>query len=253
MFNFFMMTGLETPYDPLSEEELLELEEFLMSEATSATTMTLDALNGFLTALVIGPVTVMPGEWIPYVLDTSENEAPVFASHEQVQRIMLLLMRYMNSLVYIFQEDPDEFLPLFDLCSYSCKEDEDAAVTAWSQAFMFGMELHYDEWTPIFEVMDEDGEEAAVLLGPIFLLAGHEHESHQLTPTEREQLKAMVAESVSDIYRFWLPYRSAAPENQESVSKKSRIITLDHNDPCPCGSGKRYQNCCGTKPSSLSQ
>jgi uncharacterized protein len=247
------MNRLMTLYDPLSDEELLELEAFLLSETASANTMTLDALNGFLTALVIGPVTVMPSEWIPFVLGTSESDSPVFTSIEQVQRITQLLMRYMNSLIAVFQDDPDGFVPLFDLCSYSCSDDEDAAVTAWSLAFMFAMELHYDEWSPIFEVIDDNGEEAAVLLGPILLLAGHEHESHQLTATERDQLKSLVPESVCDIYRFWLPYRSMSCEQHTSVTKHGRIITIDNDDPCPCGSGKRYKSCCGTEPSSLFQ
>lgn len=43
---------------PLSEEEINELDSFLMSEATSYETMSIDALDGYLTAIVIGPTTL---------------------------------------------------------------------------------------------------------------------------------------------------------------------------------------------------
>jgi hypothetical protein len=39
----------------LSEEDIEELDNFLMSEATSYETMSIDTLDGYLTAIVIGP------------------------------------------------------------------------------------------------------------------------------------------------------------------------------------------------------
>ena len=190
----------------------------------------------------------MPGEWLPCVLGTGEDKSsPAFSSAEEFQRIMLLLVRYMNSLAVIFRNDPDSFMPIFDLSSYESKDEEEWAVSTWAKAFMYGMELCYDDWEPIFGLEDEDGgegEESALSLGPIFLLAGHEEDSRELKVSERKILREMVAESVSDIYRFWLPYRGVAPEKPSS--KKGKIISIGRNDPCPCGSGKKYKNCCGT-------
>ena len=31
-----------------------------------------------------------------------------------------------------------------------------------------------------------------------------------------------------------------APARRQAISKK-----IGRNDPCPCGSGKKYKNCCG--------
>ena len=55
---------LETP---LSAAELSELEAFLMSDATSDECMDLVTLDGFLTALVVGPELVPPSSWLPVV------------------------------------------------------------------------------------------------------------------------------------------------------------------------------------------
>ena len=47
---------------PLSDEELEELDQFLMSEAVSDEAMVLDTLDGYLTAIVIGPATIPPAD-----------------------------------------------------------------------------------------------------------------------------------------------------------------------------------------------
>ncbi len=198
------MKNLETLSAPLSEGELLELETFLLAEASSHGAMTLDALDGFLAALVVAPAKVMAGEWLPLVFGLPEEDYAIKAASDPVQRITPLLLRYMSSLVSLFQREQDAFLPLFDRCTYACREDKEAAITSWALAFMFGMELRYEEWEPIFTALDADGDEAALLLGPILLLAGQQDDVREISSAERDQLKKLVAESVSEIYRFWL-------------------------------------------------
>ena len=51
----------------LSDEELEELDQFLLSDVTSEETMLMDGLDGYLTAIVVGPRTVMPSQWLPDV------------------------------------------------------------------------------------------------------------------------------------------------------------------------------------------
>jgi uncharacterized protein len=41
-----------------------ELNDFLMSDGTSDEAMMLDALDGYLTAIVSGPI-INPSEWLP--------------------------------------------------------------------------------------------------------------------------------------------------------------------------------------------
>lgn len=67
MANPFSQAGFSGELLPLSEDELDELDEFLMSDQTSEETMVLEILDGYLTALAIGPVTVMPSVWLPRV------------------------------------------------------------------------------------------------------------------------------------------------------------------------------------------
>ena len=58
---------------PLSDEELAELDQFLLSDVTSEETMLMDGLDGYLTAIVVGPRTVMPSQWLPGVWGPTET------------------------------------------------------------------------------------------------------------------------------------------------------------------------------------
>ena len=52
---------------PLSDEELEELDRFLLYGVDNDEAMTLDRLDGYLHALAIGPQTIMPKQWMPKV------------------------------------------------------------------------------------------------------------------------------------------------------------------------------------------
>ncbi|WP_254615560.1 UPF0149 family protein [Cupriavidus basilensis] len=50
---------------PLSDEELDELDQFLIYDATSDTTLMLAGLDGYLTVTAIGPATLPPSQVLP--------------------------------------------------------------------------------------------------------------------------------------------------------------------------------------------
>jgi uncharacterized protein len=63
------------PDTPLSNEEIHELDIFLMSDATPDECMDIVALDGFLTALAIGPELVSPSVWLPLVWVARRNSS----------------------------------------------------------------------------------------------------------------------------------------------------------------------------------
>ncbi len=221
------MTEFDGLNEPLGVEEMLVLEAFLTSERSSGNAMSIDALDGFFTALVIGPVMVLPSEWIPFFLGAEMDGE--FLSIEEAQNIMQLLLRYMNSIAAAFQEDADEFVPIFECCEFETMADENSAATSWALGFIMGMELRFDEWKPIFDVGEEDSEDEDLILAPILLLAGQDHEAHELTDKDREILKELVGESVMNIFWFWQAYSEQVEQPLQSNQKKPRIIPFDEN------------------------
>jgi hypothetical protein len=80
------------------------------------------------------------------------------------------------------------------------------------------------------------------------------------TEDERQKLEDALA-AMTDHMRLWTLHANTAaedpgdlsmknsgitilPEKQETITKPKKIYP---NDPCPCGSGKKYKKCCGRR------
>ena len=48
-----------------------------------------------------------------------------------------------------------------------------------------------------------------------------------------------LPQAVTDIYRFWIAKRGHAPIRHDEPR-------IGRNDACPCGSGKKFKQCCGS-------
>jgi len=98
--------------DSLSDAELDELDDFLMSDKTPKECMDVSTLDGFLTALVIGPETILPSRWLPVLWGEAENDEIIWESKDKMKRIVDLIMCHYNSIVKGFQVDPPDFNPI---------------------------------------------------------------------------------------------------------------------------------------------
>ena len=231
--------------EPLSEEEMSELDSFLLSDATSDEAMMLDCLDGYLTAIVTGPVTLKPSEWLPSVWGPSEKDEPAFETMKQAQRIFELIVRHLNGIIVTLQHDPDAFEPVFDIAVYPDSPREFVDGEMWAYGFMTGINLNRNNWQAFFE-----DPHSADVLRPIYLLGADDvtdaEEELTKTPAQREELSNQIASSVAWIYRFWLPYRDAVAERTIATSFQREHPKVGRNDPCPCGSGKKFKKCCGS-------
>ena len=105
-------------YQPLDDDEIAWLGEFLLdriddnadTEGRDEGILDISELDGFLTAIVSGPVTVLPSQWIPQVWGDFE---PVWEREQDVQKVMTLLMRHMNAIAVMLVEQPEDFEPIF--------------------------------------------------------------------------------------------------------------------------------------------
>ena len=137
---------------------------------------------------------------------------------------------------------PDAYEPIFGARIYEAQEYIDAEM--WAYGYMRGVELCREQWQPIFD--DPNG---SVALRPIRLhTAGDVTPEEELlikTPIQREELAKQIPASVAWIYRYWLPYRQATFERSVATTFQREHPKIGRNDPCLCGSGKKYKKCCG--------
>ncbi|WP_144111303.1 UPF0149 family protein [Paraburkholderia sp. BCC1886] len=228
---------------PLSDAEFEELDTFLVSDVTSEETLTIEALDGYLTALAIGPTTLAPNYWLPRVWGPSEADTPAFDSVEEAQHILGLILRQMNGIIASIESDPDGFEPVFGFVVTDEQDREYIDGGAWAMGFMQGLELVRADWQPLF-----DSEEGQAWLRPLHLLGAleltPEEEALVEAPEQEDALTRQIPASIAAIFRYWLPHREEVDEQMPGTIERADP-KVGRNDPCPCGSGKKFKKCCG--------
>ncbi len=240
------------PTQVLSDAEIDELDDFLMSDDTPDNCMDISALDGFLAALVLNPRLIMPSEYLPWIWDMEEGcDAPSFASVEQASHIMGLVMRYYNGVLDAIGND--DFAPLFyTLAQPDGSEFYDAE--GWCEGFMRGVYLFGEPWAEIFE-------KHRVLIAPMVLLgteSGWEmlEKSADIKRATQEAYES-IADAVARLFEHFSAQRAALMQQVqvggqavrvEAVRVPAASFKVGRNEECPCGSGKKFKKCCGAPP-----
>lgn len=225
--------------NPLSDKEFNELDRFLLSEQCPDDAMTMDTLHGFLTAIVMGPEDIPMTEWLPLVWGNNPSQAPRFKSRQQEERIIQFILRFMHEIAITFEVAPKEFEPLF--CEHDWEGKTLLDGEAWASGFWQAMHLRTDAWQPIWE------SELAPMMRPIYLLGANDIEEDELAlvddPAQCQKLAFEIEANLQQIQRFWQARRKPSVETIKHEQPK-----IGRNDPCSCGSGKKFKQCCGVNP-----
>jgi len=183
----------------LSDKEFDELDKFLLSDRCGDDTMTMDALHGFLTALVVGPEAVPVDEWVPCIWGTEPGDLPDFKTTAESLRIGKLLEKVQADIKLTLEVAPKEFEPLF--CEHEWQGKQVLDAEAWAWGFMEGISLREEAWQALWDAPQ------ASLLRPIYLLGAEEVEESELAlvddPVKCHKLALEIEASISQIYRFW--------------------------------------------------
>jgi uncharacterized protein len=204
--------------------------------------MNLEQLDGFFAALIAGPDNVLPSEYLPEIWGDGMVNEDTFRAQPILQDFLSLVTRHWNAVSQTLRSG-NVYVPLL-------LEDEDGVAHGndWANGFVRGMGLRREHWAPLLDDEDHGGS-----LVPIFALA-HEHDPDpELRPYDkpvsgelREKLIIGVAAGVMQIYRYFERRRRVTVAGLSSDATYRRSTPkVGRNDPCPCGSGKKYKHCCG--------
>lgn len=155
-------------------------------------------LEGFLSAIVIGPNTISPALWLPKVWG---GRAPKFRDLDELNSFTALVMAYHNDIALQFETDPAQFAPTF----YQSKVGRRTIliVDEWCEGFMKGVRLDAKAWKPLERERPE-------LLKPMRLFgtrAGWRELEADGEVAMHTQWSVKVAPAVRSIYSYWLPFR----------------------------------------------
>ena len=224
---------------------IYDLLEFLESDVAPESTMSIFTLDGFFAALAIHPVAVMPSTWLPMVWDMSgSGHQPNFSSATQAEKGMGLLFMYMNSVLSQLTGESADYAPLFEIFEIDSPDEMTRAATEWSIGFMFGAMIDEEVWERTFA--DEEGRK---MMLPFMFMSGINDKEIDIDDTRKKEIREELIDElyacVLDLQEFWEPWRTEnLAKNAPGGTKRSRQ-RVGRNDPCPCGSGKKFKQCCG--------
>jgi uncharacterized protein len=222
----------------LSDAELDELSDLLTKIGPSA--LSLEAVDGLFCALICGPEMVMPSEYLPQIW----GEDAVFDHQGDVDRVIGLLMRHWNTIagkLLATLTTADVYIPILFVSDDGVTPGND-----WAQGFMRGALKRPKFWHDLMESEEDGG-----LMLPILLL-GHERDPDSamrpppVPPEKREDILVAMIASLTKIYRHFEPLRYSVPGGLQTPAHPQRRTgaKIGRNDPCPCGSGKKFKRCC---------
>ncbi|APW40134.1 zinc chelation protein SecC [Rhodoferax koreense] len=268
---------------PLQPEDFDTLEDLLEDLRTRYDeTPQWEFCEGFMAALICSRRVIPPSEYLPVLLDIGgdgENQGEdAFANAAQAEQFMALWMRRWNQIVEALDapvenlEDERAYMPeVMDIRGMMAAlspeeraealkgEDEElpAFAQVWALGFMFAVEAWPEEWT----APGKDKEAAKVLdnaLDAIVALSeddtgpaevspyahdstGEDDEAAPPPSMSHARLEAF-GEALWAVYELRDLWRSIGPRVAQVVHAEP---TPGRNDPCPCGSGKKYKKCHG--------
>lgn len=181
-----MSSQLDTP---LSEEELVELDNFLLSDACAGAALSIDEVHGFLTAIIVSPEKVDQDEWL-----TAVWGKPQFADEAEEQRMTGLLLRLRNEIATTLQAGRS-FEPLV----VEVEEDGEVAEAheGWCFGFMLGVAHHQALW-------DRLPHDEKTLVEPMAQLALlNSEEEPGMSEEEYAAWVELIPGAVMGLYSFW--------------------------------------------------
>jgi uncharacterized protein len=200
-------------------------------------------LDGYLTGVIVTPhaAPIRPSAWIARLWD----DAAPLAELEQLEAALgTVLIRYSTLLREIDRSlrrmEADRLVDYQPLFLSGDRKPSHDAVRAWVRGFWKAMELAPEIWSSL--VADERTQIIIAPFAAFFDLDGLE--PLEIPPDIDDRLD----EDAALIPRMILVLRKLARIREAATTPAPlhRQGKVGRNDPCPCGSGKKYKRCCGS-------
>jgi uncharacterized protein len=216
---------------------------FLASPEASKAAMSPLELDGYLTGIVVTPqaVPILPSTWIARLWGDDE---PIFEDEAQINTVLGAVMIHYNTLLRDIDRSLErleadrmvDYRPLFLSADQKPAHD---AVRTWVRGFWTAMQLAPETWSALVE-----DERTKTIIAPFvgFFEIG-KIEPHEIP----DDIDDRLDEDAALIPRMILVLRKLA-RIREAAGRPAplpRRSKVGRNDPCPCGSGKKYKRCCG--------
>ncbi|MBB5015507.1 UPF0149 family protein [Rehaibacterium terrae] len=227
----------------LDDAEVARLDDLLERRAVPFRGFSLEALDGFLSALAVGPEPVPAEEWQPLVWGP---KPPRWDSAELAAEVERLLGGLWNTVLRRVRHDgddlPEALAPLVALPDDPLADHPDDLDIGhdWALGFFAGIELRgeaWDRWLDAEPWIDEAVELLERLATGEVLAADPQDPPTPLSYRERLEIVFAIPDLLADLHQHRID--QATPR-----APVRRAPQPGRNDPCPCGSGRKFKVCC---------
>lgn len=250
-------------------QEKKNLTKLLASAVNRDEVLSLDGLHGYLFGLSIIPEPVMPSEWLSGIFG---DEMVEVGDKDEGELLLGSLFSAYNRMI---QQNEDGILSFpFDIGTIKTKDIQ--RIREWSHGFFLSTSLRPEIWgmdkyddadleeAELEEDEDYDDDEAeiaacySIVMGVAFpdrIAELFSEDEGRTKPSDKEdpELEAKLFSLLPDAVTTLQKYANTARDNMRKLRsdnyidppKPRQVVKIGRNDPCPCGSGKKYKKCCG--------
>ncbi|HET7794110.1 MAG TPA: UPF0149 family protein [Rhizobacter sp.] len=242
-------------HSDLTDAEFAELDELLAETPEPLQPVDSVMLDGFLCGVLVQPLLLEPAAWLPHVFDFDATPLPEDTDPAWRERTTALILRrygalnramaedgWFNPLILEFDDEhPRELPPEGEPDPLAGLSEISQALMPWVAGFQ-----HATLCFPDLAEMPDDAVMTALARLYRHLPAETAEEREVVETIEREHpLKDMedaiedLVVTVADLYDLTRDQRYKVETVKREAPKVGR------NDPCPCGSGKKFKQCHG--------
>ena len=232
----------------LTDAELEELDSLL--QATPAPLEPLDVLmlDGYLAGVLVQPRVVAAGEWLAPVFDLEGRALPADVDAVWLARCRILIERRQLALNAAISED-GWFDPLIvDIDRAPPLSEYDPVQSPISRALLpWAAGFHWaQECLPELGDIEDDAIGSALARIYRHLPAETDEDREVVALLDREHPLATLDEAIEDLVLATVDLWDLTHRQRFHVETiRHQTPKVGRNDPCPCGSGKKWKACHG--------
>lgn len=245
------------PAHDLTDAEIAELDDLLADTPEPLEPLDVVMLDGYLCGVIVQPVLLQPDAWLPAVFDFDASPLPADVDPAWLERTTALILRRHGALNRAIVED-GWFEPLVpeaddevELQEESVDEDdpESAEDTNPITRSIMPWVAGFQHATIVFPALIELPDDAVMAcLARLYRhLPADTDEEHEVIATlDREFPLTTLDDAIDDLVVTIADLQDLTCDQRYKVETVKRDAPkVGRNDPCPCGSGKKFKQCHG--------
>lgn len=222
-----------------SDKDLDRLHRLLSRLPVAQMPMTVSELDGFVTGILACPETMSPSLWLHHVW--GENGTANFANIDAAEETIGAVMGHYNAVAQAMTRSL-WIEPIYEIDPNS----EEVLWEPWVDGFIRAMDLKPDVWSRFSQLADTETNASIRFLRELYAVyVGESDLSEDEIRRIDEEAPDMIPNCVATILHQTRPELARAAPPYLPGEPFRAVPRPGRNDPCSCGSGRKYKQCCG--------